>query len=69
MKVLKCRDLGNNCNFIVTGNNADNIKNDILNHLRKDHTDSFFNMSEEDKADTYHRIDVLLSRGCGCGAL
>lgn len=38
-------------------------------HIETIHRESFEKMDEDDKEDIKYRMDFLLSRGCGCGAL
>ncbi|WP_440953255.1 DUF1059 domain-containing protein [Methanococcoides sp. FTZ1] len=70
MKIIKCRDLGFNCDFITTGSASEtgDVKQKIMDHIIEKHMHEK-DMSEEDIQDIASRIDVLLSRGCGCGAL
>ncbi|AEH60732.1 conserved hypothetical protein [Methanosalsum zhilinae DSM 4017] len=69
MKILRCRDLGFNCGFITTGYDADELKKNMQEHIETIHRESFEKMDEDDKEDIKYRMDFLLSRGCGCGAL
>ncbi|KGK98311.1 small metal-binding protein [Methanococcoides methylutens] len=70
MKIIKCRDLGFNCNFMATGkaSEIDDVKQKMLDHITEKHL-SEKNMSKEDLEELTSRIDIMLSRGCGCGAL
>ncbi|NPE30242.1 DUF1059 domain-containing protein [Methanococcoides sp. SA1] len=67
MKIIKCRDLGFNCDFMATGSaaEADSVIEKMLVHIKEDHE----GLSDEDLAEVKARMSVLLSRGCGCGAL
>lgn len=67
MKIIKCRDLGFNCDFIATGSaaEADSVIQKMLVHIKENHE----GLSDEDLAELKARMSVLLSRGCGCGAL
>ncbi|MGM0770665.1 MAG: DUF1059 domain-containing protein [Halobacteriota archaeon] len=70
MKIIKCRDLGFNCDFISTGaaSEADGVKQKMLDHIIEKHVPEK-DLSQEDIDDIASRIEILLSRGCGCGAL
>ncbi|WP_135609852.1 DUF1059 domain-containing protein [Methanococcoides sp. AM1] len=70
MKIIKCRDLGFNCDFMATGtaSESDDVKQKMMEHITEKHL-SENNMSKEDLEDIASRISILLSRGCGCGAL
>ncbi|AKB86076.1 DUF1059 domain-containing protein [Methanococcoides methylutens] len=70
MKIIKCRDLGFNCDFMATGSaaEADGVKQKMMDHILEKHLPEK-EMSDEDIEDIASRIEILLSRGCGCGAL
>lgn len=70
MKIIKCRDLGFNCDFIATGsaNESDSVIESTMHHIKSEHVEKG-NLSDADLADIKARMEVLLSRGCGCGAL
>lgn len=70
MKIIKCRDLGFNCDFIATGaaSEADGVKQKMMEHIIEKHATEK-DLSQEDIEDIASRIEILLSRGCGCGAL
>ncbi|MEL4306220.1 DUF1059 domain-containing protein [Methanococcoides sp. LMO-2] len=70
MKIIKCRDLGFNCDFMATGSavEADGVKQKMMDHIIEKHLPEK-EMSDEDIEDIASRIEILLSRGCGCGAL
>ncbi len=36
-KVLKCRDVGMDCDFVARGNSEDEIMSQAAEHARKDH--------------------------------
>ena len=69
MKMLRCKDFGTRCDFISVGNDSDDVKNGMLQHIQEEHKDFLAEMSEDERKDLEERIEVLLSRGCGCGAL
>lgn len=69
MKIIKCGDLGFKCNFMVTGNEREEVENAIFDHIEKQHKKELEDMSEDDIRHLKHRISTLLGRGCGCGAL
>ncbi|WP_445474963.1 DUF1059 domain-containing protein [Methanococcoides methylutens] len=70
MKILKCRDLGFNCDFMATGaaSETDDVKQKMMDHITENHL-SEKDISKEDLEEIASRIDIMLSRGCGCGAL
>ncbi|WP_135606471.1 DUF1059 domain-containing protein [Methanococcoides sp. NM1] len=70
MKIIKCRDLGFNCDFMATGaaSESDDVKQKMMDHITENHLLEK-EMSKEDLEEIASRIDILLSRGCGCGAL
>lgn len=70
MKIIKCRDLGFNCDFIATGSasESDGVIGSTMAHIKSEHVEKS-GLSDEDIADIKARMEVLLSRGCGCGAL
>jgi hypothetical protein len=41
----------------------------MVEHFEKKHKDLLDQMSEDERKDMEVRMEVLLSRGCGCGAL
>jgi predicted small metal-binding protein len=69
MKIIKCQDLGFKCNFMAAGNEPEEVKKTIFDHIEKEHKDELDNMSEDDLNHLKHRISTLLGRSCGCGAL
>ena len=69
MKIIKCRDLGFNCDFMAAGSDKDEIEKTIFDHIEKEHKAELDKMSEDDMKYLKHRISTLLGRGCGCGAL
>lgn len=69
MKIIKCRDLGFNCNFMTAGSEREEIEKTIFDHLEKEHKAELNKMSEDDLSYLKHRVSTLLGRGCGCGAL
>ncbi len=63
MKQLSCKDLGAaDCNFTVTGQTADEVKNKLWAHAAKDHKDKLASMSAQDKAKMQTMIDSLLAK-------
>ncbi len=68
MKVIRCRDLGFDCNFIATGSASESnaVKEKMLEHIKTEHSER---IDEEELKDIESKVETLLSRGCGCGAL
>jgi predicted small metal-binding protein len=69
MKIVKCHDLGFNCNFMAAGSDKEEVEKTIFDHIEKEHKAELDRMSEDDMKYLKHRISTLLGRGCGCGAL
>jgi predicted small metal-binding protein len=69
MKIVKCRDLGLNCDFMAAGSDKEEVEKTIFDHIEKEHKAELDKMSEDDKKYLKHRVSTLLGRGCGCGAL
>lgn len=42
MKIIKCGDLGFKCNFMAAGNELEEVENDILDHIEKEHKKKSF---------------------------
>ncbi len=56
MKVLKCSDMGFKCNFVATGNSAEEAKKKLLEHGNTVHKEMLNNMSAEQKAEMEKKI-------------
>ncbi|MBC7086316.1 MAG: DUF1059 domain-containing protein [Methanomethylovorans sp.] len=69
MRIIKCTDIGINCNFMAHGYNLDDVENAMWMHLEREHEDIIKNMSEYDLHQLKHRIATFLGRSCGCGHL
>jgi predicted small metal-binding protein len=56
MKSFKCRDVGFNCNYEVTGNNEDEILRKAGEHFKKHST---MPMSKDDEAKVRQNIKSI----------
>ncbi|VVB61067.1 Uncharacterised protein [uncultured archaeon] len=56
MKVLKCSDMGFKCNFVATGNSAEEAKKKLLEHGNTVHKEIFDKMTPEQKAEMEKKI-------------
>lgn len=69
MKLVKCRDLGFDCDFMAAGSDKEEVEKTIFDHIEKEHKDKLDKMSEDDINYLKYRVSTLLGRSCGCGAL
>lgn len=69
MKIVKCRDLGFDCDFMAAGSDKEEVEKTIFDHIEKEHKDKLDKMSEDDINYLKYRVSTLLGRSCGCGAL
>jgi predicted small metal-binding protein len=69
MKIVKCRDLGFECDFMAVGTEMEEVEKKMLEHLETEHREELGKLPEEEMEHLRHRISTLLGRSCGCGAL
>lgn len=60
MKKLGCKDMGVSCDFVATGENADDVKKMLVDHAMKEHKDMFEKMSQDDKDAMMAKMDKML---------
>lgn len=61
MKELSCREMGGTCDFVARGQTADDVKQRMLAHARKDHPQMFESMTPEMQKQMQTRMDRLLA--------
>lgn len=69
MRIVKCSDVGIDCNFMAHGYDLDEVEMSMWNHIETEHKDMLKNMSEDDRHQLKHRVGTFLGRSCGCGHL
>lgn len=69
MRIIKCSDVGINCNFMAHGYDLDEVEKVMWSHIEKEHKDLIQNMSDYDLHQLKHRVSTFLGRSCGCGHL
>ena len=57
MKSLSCKDTMSDCDFVASGETADEVKKKMYEHAARDHKRILRNMSKEDKA----KIDSIMN--------
>ncbi|PIP27672.1 MAG: DUF1059 domain-containing protein [Candidatus Moranbacteria bacterium CG23_combo_of_CG06-09_8_20_14_all_39_10] len=57
MKQLSCKDMGTNCDFVATGNTADEVKKKMMDHAMMEHKDMMANMNEQKKGEMMKMMD------------
>lgn len=62
MKELKCRDLGNNCNFVAKGLFNFSTKMKMKTHGMKIHGEMMKDMTEGQEMQMGKKMDELLSK-------
>jgi len=55
MKQLSCKDMGTNCDFVATGNTADEVKKKMMDHAMME--DMMANMNEQKKGEMMKMMD------------
>jgi predicted small metal-binding protein len=60
MKSLSCRDLGGDCDFIVYGETAELVKDRMLSHAKRDHSEKLAEMTKDEVDTVIKRMDDLL---------
>jgi len=62
MKSLKCSDLGSmECNFVATGETAEDVKKNMYEHAGQVHPDKLEKMTDEEKQQIDKKMDELLA--------
>lgn len=62
MKQVGCRDLEGQCDFVATGQTADEVKRKLWEHATASHKDMLESMSDAEKTQMQTKIDGLLSK-------
>lgn len=62
LKRLGCRDVGGDCDFITTGETAEEVKMALFVHAQEAHKDMLANMSPEELSKIIEKIDGILSK-------
>lgn len=52
--------MGVSCDFVATGENADDVKKMLVDHAMKEHKDMFEKMSQDDKDAMMAKMDKML---------
>jgi len=60
MKQLACRDMGSDCNFVAKGNTAEEVKNNMMNHVKMEHKEMMDKMSRTEKEDMMKKMDGMM---------
>ena len=62
MKQIGCKDLGAvNCDFVASGETADDVKTRLFEHATAEHADKLAAMSDQEKAEISHKMDEMLA--------
>jgi predicted small metal-binding protein len=69
MRIVRCSDVGIDCNFMAHGYDLDEVEMTMWNHIETEHKDMLKSMSEDDHHQLKHRVGTFLGRSCGCGHL
>jgi len=49
--------MGTNCDFVATGNTADEVKKKMMDHAMMEHKDMMANMNEQKKGEMMKMMD------------
>ena len=60
MKKLGCKDMGVACDFVATGETAEDVKKMLVDHAMKEHKDMFDKMSQEEKDGMMKKMDKMI---------
>jgi len=60
MKTLACKDMGSNCDFVAKGNTVEEVKSNMMNHVKMEHKDMMDNMSSKEKEDMMKKMDSMM---------
>lgn len=60
MKTLACRDMGADCDFVAKGNTAEEVKSNMMNHVKMEHKDMMDKMSGKDKEEMMKKMDQMM---------
>ena len=60
MMKLACRDVGVDCDFVATGNTAEEVKKKGMDHAMMVHKDKMDSMNEDEKKKMMMKIDEVL---------
>ena len=61
MKSIACKDMGVDCDFVATGETAEEVKAKLMKHAAEAHSDMMAGMSEEETAEMMRTIDEKLA--------
>lgn len=59
---LGCRELGGDCNFVAEGASPDEVKRELLAHMKQAHGERTTRMSDDERDALDVRIDQVLRR-------
>jgi len=62
LKRLGCRDVGGDCDFVATGETAEEVKMALFVHAQKAHKDMLASMSPEELNKIAQKMDEILSK-------
>ena len=57
---LSCRDLGGDCGYVAEGKDAEEVKSELLAHMREAHKARTSRMSHDEREALDVRIDRVL---------
>ena len=61
MKNLACRDIGGECDFVASGETADEVKRAMYDHAGQTHPELLANMDEQEKEELEELMDKMLA--------
>ncbi len=61
MKQLSCKDMGAaECDFVATGNTAEELKDKMMEHAKMEHSDMLDSMSDDEKSGMMKKMDAMM---------
>lgn len=56
MKQLACKDLGSDCDFVAKGNTIEEVKGNMMSHIKMAHSD----MEDKEKDEMKKKMDNMI---------